>query len=54
MDEIVFIQTGNPDLVKDEIVLDKSSDHRLIRCKVGLNLKKEKNDRIGNFPEVFI
>ena len=44
--EIDFILTDKPKIVKDVSVLNKvntGSDHRMVRCKVTLDLKQERN-----------
>ena len=44
--EIDFILANRPDIVKDVTVLNRvnvGSDHRMVRCRIGLDLKIERN-----------
>ena len=50
--EIDFILSGRIDVVKDVSVINKlkSSDHRMVRCKVSLNLTKERVRLVNRKP----
>lgn len=48
--KIDFIISDNQNIVQDEEVLSKicSSDHRIVRCKVRMNLKSERRKLVKN------